>query len=75
MLYLASSRRLRVPAPIGPKAKAKLSQGKHLLPQASLTRTDDSLRAVGHLQLAEDARNIIAHRRIASEGKLSHIGR
>jgi len=36
-----------------------MNQDEHLLPQASLTRTDDRLVAVGDLQFAEDARNIM----------------
>lgn len=37
------------------KTSAKMGRGKRLLPQTSLTRTDDRLGAVGDLQFAEDA--------------------
>ena len=57
-----------------PKTNAQRSQDKRQLSKTSLSRPDDGLGAVGNLQFAEDARNIIAHRLHADDQGLRNLG-
>lgn len=61
------------PQPASKNTKTSIIFFSMALPQARLSRADDSLRPIRHLQFAENAGDVIAHRLRANHQLLGNV--